>query len=242
MFSYCKEKFSENRCVGIPMISFCDIPIPDNIEQRKKYGQYAIGLSKEYLRNKYRDAISPIHYCMSERMLNGVFQLKEIAQSYKEELDKMGKSRNPKEANEMFERFLVVVQHPYYDVAANMNIGFMKMYNVEHKTDSVVAYDECEWRIVLLEHAGLPDRSPCKWYWSEKEYEDAKSQRNGNKEFVNIDPVKFGVDDIEYLLVPKEGSEQIEKGIEQLSTICGAPITEEDKDILISKIIINETT
>lgn len=238
-FSYCKEKFSDKRCVGIPMVSFCDIPNYDNIEQRKKYGSYAIGFSKEYLRDKYKDAISPIHYCMSNNMLNGAFELKEIAQSYKSDIDQKTQSNNAEEANEMFEKFM---NYPYYDIAANMNIGFMKMYNIRHDSDSVIAYDECEWRIVVLENARLRDKSRCKWYWSENEYEENKSRGDWKKRLDNIDPVKFSVDNIEYLLVPEDEYSQIIERIKKLSTICGVPMTKKDKDILISKIIINETT
>lgn len=232
-FSYCKEEFSENRCVGIPMVSFCDIPIPDNIEHITKYGPYAIGLSKEYLINKYRDAISPIHYCMSNNMLNGAFELKEIAQSYKSDIDQMTQSNNPEEAYKMLKEY---IDRPCYDLAANMNIGFMKMYSIEHDSDNVIAYDECEWRIVLIENARLRDRSRCKWYWSEKEYEENKSRGDWKKRLDNIDPVKFGVDNIEYLLVPENESSQIIEEIKKLSTICGDPITEDNKKSLISKI------
>ena len=46
-FTYCLEDFlllkQEN--IGIPMISFCDIPINDSVEHSKKYGYYAIGLT-----------------------------------------------------------------------------------------------------------------------------------------------------------------------------------------------------
>lgn len=45
-FSYCSEKVTEEISLGIPMISFCDIPLLSCGEHRSKYGLYAIGFSK----------------------------------------------------------------------------------------------------------------------------------------------------------------------------------------------------
>ena len=45
-FSYCSEKMTDGLSLGIPMVSFCDIPLLSCGEHRSKYGLYAIGFSK----------------------------------------------------------------------------------------------------------------------------------------------------------------------------------------------------
>ena len=227
-FSYCKEKYSENRCIGIPMISFCDIPIENSLEHRSKYGHYTIGLSKRYLIKIYKDAIGPLHYCMTDHMLNGVFQLKKIALSYKDDIYK-----NITPEDDPDEKLRKFIEYPYCDMAANMNIGLMKMYNVEHNGKNVIAYDECEWRIFVPEHARLNDRSTCKWYWSEKEYDDAKLKELGRMK-VNISPLTFKVENIDSIIV--DNINEINIIDDHLSDICGVTLKKDEKEILMSKI------
>jgi hypothetical protein len=45
--------------VAIPTICFCDIPLSQTIEHMRKYGSYAIGLSKVW---GLRHGITPVHY------------------------------------------------------------------------------------------------------------------------------------------------------------------------------------
>lgn len=45
-FSYCSEEMPDGLLLGIPMVSFCDIPLLSCREHRSKYGLYAIGFSK----------------------------------------------------------------------------------------------------------------------------------------------------------------------------------------------------
>ena len=50
-FSYCSEAIDNTLSLGIPMISFCDIPLMSCGEHRSKYGLYAIGFSKNSFSN-----------------------------------------------------------------------------------------------------------------------------------------------------------------------------------------------
>lgn len=45
-FSFCTERINNSIAMGIPMVSFCDIPLLSCGEHRSKYGLYAIGFSK----------------------------------------------------------------------------------------------------------------------------------------------------------------------------------------------------
>lgn len=60
--SYCKESFMEDVVAGIPMISFCDIPLTLCKEHRDKYGKYAIGFSKDAFTKLNGYTLAPLSY------------------------------------------------------------------------------------------------------------------------------------------------------------------------------------
>lgn len=61
--SYCSENITDNISLGIPMISFCDIPLLLCGEHRSKYGLYAIGFSKKTFAELFLGCeIGPVRY------------------------------------------------------------------------------------------------------------------------------------------------------------------------------------
>ena len=62
-YSYSKEQPIDGITLGIPMISFCDIPISQSQEHSEKYGSYALGLSKQpvFKKGKFCKA-APVAY------------------------------------------------------------------------------------------------------------------------------------------------------------------------------------
>jgi Putative abortive phage resistance protein AbiGi, antitoxin len=53
------KMFGVSECPGIPMVSFCDIPLSHATKHVDDYGPYAIGLDKQW---GMRRNISPVHY------------------------------------------------------------------------------------------------------------------------------------------------------------------------------------
>jgi hypothetical protein len=53
------KMFGITECPGIPMVSFCDIPLSHTRKHVDDYGRYAIGFDKKWGMNKN---ISPVHY------------------------------------------------------------------------------------------------------------------------------------------------------------------------------------
>lgn len=49
--SYCSENITDTISLGVPMVSFCDIPLMSCAEHRSKYGLYAIGFAKSTFDN-----------------------------------------------------------------------------------------------------------------------------------------------------------------------------------------------
>ncbi|MEY4877024.1 MAG: hypothetical protein RL708_2173, partial [Bacteroidota bacterium] len=67
--SYCKETFffnSEKSVLGIPKISFCDIPLTA-ISNTKQYGEYGIGMKKEWAKRK---KLNPVMYLEKDSLIS----------------------------------------------------------------------------------------------------------------------------------------------------------------------------
>ncbi len=251
-FSYCKEKFSETLCLGIPMISFCDIPLSNSFEHSSKYGQYAIALSKNIIMRKYKGALSPVNYFTSISSVIAAFKLREESKSKKQELEDIsklsfgeeitlefngrtykGRPLPPEQAQNALQLFFNSIHYHHFSTQA---IGFMKAFQSLHDGKNQVNYDECEWRIVLPENAKIGSHNLCKWFWTEADYD--KWRINRKDKFIHELPLLFSVEDIEYIIVPtKQLIPNFLKRLMKLDYVCGAKITEKDKYILVSKVI-----
>ena len=251
-FSYCKEKFSDDLCLGIPMISFCDIPIGSSFEHSSKYGQYAIAISKQKLIQKYKSALGPVNYFTSLSNVEAAFKLREEGNNKKQELEEIqntstgqdvtikiegktfkGKTIPPKDASNALLLFLKSIEYQHSSTHA---ISLMKAYKSMYDGKEQVNYNECEWRIVLPENAKLGNGRICKWFWTESEYDN---WRNGREDkFIQEFPLIFSVDDIDYIIVPtKELIPNFIKRLIKMKVICGNDLNERDRFSLVSKVI-----
>ena len=250
-FSYCKEKFSANLCLGIPMISFCDIPISHSFEHSSKYGQYAIALSKERLMKKFEGVINPVNYFTSLSAVEAAFKLRDEGINNKQDLDNMsknsegevvtmnfdgkiytGKSLSAEYAPEALQKFFNSINYHHYATRA---IGFMKAYQSQYEGHNQVNYDECEWRIVLPENAKI-EGNLCKWFWSETDYDN---WRNGREDkFITGLSLLFTVEDIEYIIVPtKDLIPNFIKRLINLKSMCHHELNNRERYTLVSKVI-----
>lgn len=67
---YCREaiKFTNSApSLGVPMVSFCDIPLSEVKEHIGKYGNYGIGLTKEWAARK---KLNPVMYLQAGSLLS----------------------------------------------------------------------------------------------------------------------------------------------------------------------------
>lgn len=236
-FSYCREEFSDDLCLGIPMICFCDIPVGASFEHSSKYGQYAIGLSKDKLLEKYKAALGPVNYVTSLSSVKAAFQLRNADEvnnnRTKSSITTINNKLSEEPTNNALMHFLQGID---YHQSFTQAISLMKPYQSIHDGNSQINYDECEWRIVLPEHTKLNDNEHCQWFWSKEEYDSWREKRD-NK-FINEMPLLFTVDDIEYIIVPtKELIPNFIKRLIDLKEICGNKIEDKDRYSLVSKVI-----
>lgn len=115
----------------------------------------------------------------------------------------------------------------------------MKRNVYTHKDKEYNAYDECEWCITVENYVDQP------WFTSEEEYDkwrgglpnDNKS-KTPPKKFSKEEPFKFGVEDIDYIIVYKKSNIPYLIGrLQKLEKVCGEKIDEKEKAMLLSKVI-----
>ncbi len=251
------------------MISFCDIPIKDSVEHSKKYGYYAIGLTKDALFEceEILRRISPVHYYISPDSIKPVFQELENIRRMQKELasdrfcpvvKKQIKAMELEEytsvdgiPNEIVLEGRKYQKYIHQNLAATcFAIGLLKPYlSYSRKQKRYHSnYDECEWRIIEPEVWNMDEGTKFSWLWSEQEYETWRGK--GTKPFIKVvndesvdsndsyAGITFSVDCISSIIVKSEKEiPSFIKRLERLNTICGMPLTQEQKNILFSKVI-----
>jgi hypothetical protein len=196
-FSFCKEKFAEDVVVGIPMISFCDIPLMLCKEHQEKYGRYSIGFSKSAFPKLQGFTLGPVSYFNNQQE-----GMKQIVRTLVNKADK--------------------------------SVGWFKAYDeMLEPGKKKINYDECEWRILPNQQTAEAD-----YFWNIDEFEKWADKREdkflGNDDYI----VKFGVDDIRYIVVYQE--ENVKSTVDRLTrlqSIGGAPLATDEKYQLVSKVI-----
>ena len=194
--SFCKESFMEDVVIGIPMISFCDIPLMLCKEHRDKYGRYSIGFSKDAFTRLSDLTLAPLSY-----FNNNQVGMKQIIQSLVKD--------------------------------KNKSVGWFKQYEMHRNGIQQINYDECEWRILPNLQTKEVD-----YFWEIEEYEKWKDNRTDKFLDKNNSIVKFGVNDIRHIIVYQE--QNIKSTVDRLSklqTIGGNILTEDEKYLLVSKVI-----
>lgn len=245
--NYCEEDLSFNGtefCVGIPMASFCDIPITLLDEHNKRYGNYGIALTKQWA---HANGLSPVMYVSNENILASVYY---HYNTNKQVLDWY----NSKEVQDSLMRETILKSLPtakymeklaaeYEHVVNTHIIGYLKKYEGEYQKRPINNYEENEWRFLV------PENHNMKWFWNRKEYIKWRFP-NGNYKASKPSPSKslkrytlnFSFDDLSYILVKdEEFKSRLIEFIENLDKIGGhSKVDSHQKYNILSKIITIE--
>lgn len=254
--NYCKENFfhsvKPDLIVGIPMVSFCDIPLTRITNFREKYGKYAIGLSKEWGLN---NGLNPVLYATPNSfVLNSLREVDEIRKQ-KEDILKKRMSTSGYQLitnNQNFNALPLKFGDTNYEDILNSfmdNVhlfqvrstlfGFTKPYIGKRGDEDQNNYEENEWRFVIGECA----LTKIDWLWGEDAYKnwrgDTKLKPKPPKPESKFQPLKFAVEDINFIILSDDNQIlKMIKFIEGLNEFGGNIITNDSqKSILISKII-----
>ena len=237
--SYCKEEFNlygSPHLSYYPMITFCDLPLTLAKEHIGKYGNYALGMSKEWGK---RNSMNPVLYLEADSNL-----AKDFANSYHDMLELV-----PMLTNLLLKTRETIVPINESDLIEN------NVYNLSYQTVNALRYvknyegtlkrkygeienyrfyDEREWRYLpAMNENGVAN------YMNKKEYEEWRGSEDSPKRLIDSIQVTFKVDDIRYLIVNDENDRL--KLINFIHHSC--PLTINDKvgaNMLTSRILTVE--
>jgi hypothetical protein len=211
---YCHERLRLAKTDGpvlgmhIPMVSFCDIPLSQMHRHIDNYGEYGIGLTREWA---VRKRMNPVLYVQTGSRLS---------ESYLMAL----KAYIDSEKNDFNESEIHLL-----DV-----LRYAKVYEGALERGGCVVNpcyrfsDEREWRYVP------PHSSDLKGFYLESGFEDAE-QRNLAQQAASLQRLEFEPDDIRYIVIRDES--EIHEFIKHLDEVKGQKYTKRAIEILTSRIV-----
>jgi len=205
------EKEAEELQHAIPMVCFCDIPLSQSSNHLDTYGQYGIGLRKDW---GNQNKISPVLYAHEES---------EITSAVLRMLTRLPNDFDNKLRDDIY--WIYCFTKPYKG----------KLWREEEKkfSDEIHRfYDEREWRYIPSLRNYFHNDVLSDYCLKKREYLD-KSQRDKINHKLEKMPLKFKASDIKYIIVPSD--EEIISIIKEIGQIDG--YNRDDKRLLFSKII-----
>jgi len=211
---YCSEEIGHNKKpveIAIPMVSFCDIKISEISEHISKYGEYGIGLSKDWAVSK---GLNPVLYFNnSSSFCSGM-------------IDTVRKINLIKS----------IPQKDRYNLS-NF-IRYSKIYegDLSRKDEIITNYrfaDEREWRYV----PEMKD-NPGYLHWLVKNQYDSQEKKDTENNKLSDERLHFNPNNIMYLIVKEEG--EINELIQHIRNVKGKNFTMNEIDRLTTRILTCE--
>jgi hypothetical protein len=207
--------------LAIPMVCFCDIPLSQIINHVETYGNYAIGLRKEWAMEK---SISPIIYLHNNSRTNNIINKLFVSTARIDGLDKLIKGEFTGEAS------LNLLELLFY-----CKIYKGRMWRDNLLIDNVTFYNEREWRYIPKLKELEPFNS--KYIITKEEYFDESQRMKANKLLTDFQ-IHFTPKDIKYIIIKNE-SERI-RMVRMIEEIKGNDFSLNELKELSSKIISTE--
>lgn len=219
--SYAREKIQGKKGVrefGVPMISFCDLRLSELKEHMSKYGEYGIGLNKEWAN---RNGLNPVWY---------VSKSCDFADNFSDALDEIYRHLDtlsePGQHKKLSDSYMKVIDT--YRYIKNYEGELKRAGNV---TENYRFADEREWRFVPpLTTADVLPFVPITRIRTQKQKADY------NQKISNV-KLRFRPDDIKYLIVESESD--ITDLIQHLRSVKNR-FSEPDIDRLSSRVLTSE--
>jgi len=205
---------------AIPMVCFCDIPLSSIRNHAKNYGNYAIGLSKDWGKSK---GISPVLYTYEKATTAGY-----LRGSYHESVGKLTDVNSIKPYTfdfiAVYLELFIFMSKPYEGT----------LWRNGKYVEGVRFYDEREWRYVpsldsMLQYKFKPSLT--------KEEFIANYIRDDNNTKLKQFKLSFSPSDIKYIILDSES--EVLNFIKKLRHIK-AKYSKDDIDLLTTRIITME--
>jgi hypothetical protein len=247
--NYCEEDLSFDDTefiVGIPMASFCDIPIMLLDEHNSRYGNYGVALSKKWA---IHNGLTPVMYISNDDILRSVYYYHQQNEKVLEWYNRPDIKQ--KLLNDTIFRGLpvadyarIIMAHEEHAINTHI-IGYLKKYEGYYKGTPINNYEENEWRYLV------PDNEGTKWFWSKEDYTKWRNphgkvnlsevNKPSPSESLRKFTLKFNINDVSYILIKDDEFKiKLINYIKNLKTLGGNILSSDIKDDLISRIITLE--
>ncbi|HCG6311485.1 TPA: hypothetical protein NJ173_004641 [Vibrio parahaemolyticus] len=176
---YCLEdvewmQAGETKFAAFPMVCFCDIPLSRVDEHVKFYGEFGVGLTKEWA---IRNGLSPIQYISSNSDVPTAYQ----------SLVNVLSSKEDNEKGWGYLRYLTSYCKP---IEGNMVIGG----NIVEKE----FIQESEWRFIANDNEGTAE------FLTHEQFDDENKLREANQKTLENNQLKFNASDVKYIFVKQD--------------------------------------
>lgn len=242
--NFCEEDLSFDGvdfCVGIPMASFCDIPITLLDEHNSRYGNYGIALSKDWAK---RNGLTPVMYIANDDVLQSAYhhyqQNQKILDWYHRDDVKAQLAKDTLIKGFPLEDYVKMLSAEQEHAVNTHIIGYLKKYEGIYNKKPINNYEENEWRYLV------PDEEGTDWFWTKDEYMKWRFP-DGDKTVKKPQPtdelkrhtLEFDAIDIKYILVKDDDFKaRVIEFIKGLKTIGGRKLTSSKaNEDLITRII-----
>ncbi|MEQ9167085.1 MAG: abortive infection system antitoxin AbiGi family protein [Fulvivirga sp.] len=196
--SYCRETFNldgmESGDFFFPMICFCDIPLASAKDHIDKYGNYGIGMTKEW---GIKNRLNPVLYVEKQSNVSKIIK-KQVFDSDKilHLIEKVAEV-NSELAKPFIEPFKGSINNNT-DLLRYIKNYQGDLIRAENTYSDYRFYDEREWRFV-------PDfsRTKPKWNLTKEEY-NAYRGTGTSKPLIDDPKLSFNSEDIRHLIVKQD--------------------------------------
>lgn len=175
---YCLEDISwinetDGNHMAFPMVCFCDIPLSRISEHVAFYGNYGLGLTKEWAN---KNGLNPVLYLASENNLT-------------KEIRALNDHANDHESEEKIEESKHSSRYLYMHIKPSDGTMI-----IDRKQIKKEFYQESEWRYV-------PKHEEIKAYLTPDEFNIEKELEERNKETKKYGTLKITPEDVKYIFV-----------------------------------------
>jgi abortive phage resistance protein AbiGi (putative antitoxin) len=207
--------------IALPLICFCDIPLSSIQEHSKQYGEYAIGMSKNW---GIRNGLSPVLY------IHSTSDSSKLMFRIRKKINLLINKQNE-------------IDNIFYDIVDLMKYTKPyrgKLWRKDRYQENVLFYNEREWRYspaTKIRRNRIEHDKEFRVSLYSTEYTDPAIIHERDERIKDF-KLSFTIEDIRYIIISKE-TERL-KAINMIQEIKGEKFSDNQVSSLISKLLLME--
>lgn len=199
----------------MPLVSFCDLPLSQVSEHLKFYGDYGIGMRKEW---GIKNGLNPVMYLEPNSYLTK--NLRDLIETIMK--------KNDTEIGEIA-----------FEISSFIKVYRGRLYKRGNYSEEKTFYDEKEWRFVPSYAGKMPLKEFISSFIFKKEdFLDKEKLRLANEKLHSMFKLPFEPNDIKYIIVSKEN--EILPMVKAITEIKGRKYSYDSTQLLTTRVISTE--